>query len=303
MNYVEWDQLAIKPNEVDILVYHDNCIDGFGCVISAEYYLRVHNSEQKIIYVAASYDKELEVDVANKNVIFCDFSYKKNKMDEIKMKAKNILILDHHKSAVAELEHLDKCYKVLDMNQSGAYITWSYFNGHYDIPLLIKYIQDNDLWIKKMEYTNEIYAYLNSLEKHIPNFYVLLDDGSLLKKIDIGMLILKKENEDMNALLNNSIVKPINIKNKTYMVAMLECSIYKYKSELGNRMLLLHNLCDFAMIYNYEEVNDKTYISLRSNNFKTDVSEIAALYGGGGHRNASGISLDGKNTDVLPCIN
>jgi len=294
MEHTDWNQLAIKPNEVDILIYHDCCIDSFGCVVAAEYYLRSQNSDQKIEYVPGKYDRDLDIDVAGKNILLCDISYKKDKMIELTQKAKNVLVLDHHKTAVAELSHMNQSNKVFDMGHSGAYITWVYFNGLNNIPLLIKYIQDTDIWLKKMEFTNEIHAYLSSIEKEMPGYYELLDEDVLMSKVSIGESILKQQDIDITKFLKNSYTKSIKIKDKNYVMSVSECPVYKYKSELGSRMISYHRECDFAMIYNFDEENNKTCISLRSENSRADVSEIAALYGGGGHRNASGISFNGN---------
>lgn len=294
MKTKNWGELSIKPGDIDILVYHADCIDGFGCVIAAEYYLKVTKSPKHILYVPGKYDCELDVDVNGKNVAFCDFSYKKDKMDEIMRKAKNILILDHHKTAVQQLEHVDESMKVLDMNHSGAYITWAYFNGTNNVPLLIQYIQDNDIWKKAMIYTEEIHSYLSSIPKNISDYYPLLNDEFLLTKVKIGAEILKIEDDEMTKILENCFVKQFFINEKTYNAAVLECPIHKYKSKLGNRMLDIYDACDFSVIYDYNDVHNKTYTSLRSENSRTDVSQIASLYGGGGHRNASGVSLDGN---------
>lgn len=293
METTNWDELSIKPSEVDILVYHADCVDGFGCVVSAEYYMRRMNNPHQILYVPAKYNQELDIDVDGKNVIFCDFSYKKEKMDKIVEKAKNILILDHHKTAVQQLEHIGKSKKVLDMDHSGAYITWVYFNGKNNIPLLIQYIQDNDIWKKSMNHTEEIYSYLNSIPKNILDYYPLLDDQFLLSKKKIGRDILKNEDDEITKIIENRYTRQISIYGNIYTVAVVECPIYKYKSKLGNRMLYMYDSCDFCIIYNYDETQKKTYTSLRSENSRTDVSYIASLYGGGGHRNASGICFDG----------
>ena len=39
------------------------------------------------------------------------------------------------------------------MTHSGAYITWKYFFGDDEVPLLIKYIEDNDIYVIKLVIT------------------------------------------------------------------------------------------------------------------------------------------------------
>jgi len=43
-------------------------------------------------------------DVTGKDVILVDFSYKRPILDEMKSKAASILILDHHKTAMEDLQ-------------------------------------------------------------------------------------------------------------------------------------------------------------------------------------------------------
>ena len=299
METTNWNKLSVKPSEVDILVYHDDCVDGFGCVVAAEYYIENTKSKRPILYIPAKYNQELNIDMDDKNVIFCDFSFKKQKMEEIMKIAKNILVLDHHKTAISELEHMSDCNKVLDVNHSGAYITWVYFNGADNVPLLLQYIQDNDIWKKNMSHTEEISSYLAHIPKNIQHYYPLLNNKILLAKIKIGTEILDSETRDINKILKDCYTKKFTINKKIYTAAVLYCPIRKYKSKLGSMMLSMFAQCDFSIIYDYDELCGKTYTSLRSENSRTDVSEIAVLYGGGGHRNAAGVCFNGAVANGL----
>jgi hypothetical protein len=58
---------------------------------------------------------------------------------------------------------------------------------------------------------------------------------------------------------------------------------------------------DFSAIYSINDSQNTTSFSLRSSNEHYDVSEIAKIYGGGGHRNASGL-FSQKLTNVLDGI-
>jgi hypothetical protein len=61
-------------------------------------------------------------------------------------------------------------------------------------------------------------------------------------------------------------------------------------SELGNA-LSSRPQCDFAILWNYDHINEKYNVSMRSTD-KVDVSVICKKFGGGGHPNASGCKLE-----------
>src|SRR5258708_4926651 len=82
----------------DICIYHGNCDDGFGAAWAI--WTRWGN---EVAYVPGVYGKPLP-DVAGKNVLFVDFSAKRAEIDEMAQVAKSILIIDHHKTAEADLE-------------------------------------------------------------------------------------------------------------------------------------------------------------------------------------------------------
>ena len=74
-----------------------------------------------------------------------------------------------------------------------------------------------------------------------------------------------------------------------------------HKSDLENLVLAINTVgdCRWALILiEYEE--GKTKASLRSEEYKgVDVSKIASLFGGGGHKFASGFQVDDKPEKVL----
>jgi len=74
----------------------------------------------------------------------------------MKSKAASILILDHHKTAMEDLQGFEGA--VFDMERSGAMITWNHFFPNLEAPRLIDHIQDRDLWQFKIPRTREVQA-------------------------------------------------------------------------------------------------------------------------------------------------
>lgn len=82
----------------DMVIYHDNCADGFGAAWAC--WMRWGDACE---YVPANYG-QVPPDVTGKNILIVDFSYKRPELETMANAAASIVILDHHKTAQAELE-------------------------------------------------------------------------------------------------------------------------------------------------------------------------------------------------------
>lgn len=281
----------LDPSDVDIVIYHGKCSDGFGSALASYMYFKktfgVNKNGNTVEYYPA-YFYASPPDITNKNVLICDFSYKSDITLSLIKKAKNLLILDHHKSAKLELDLIPDNNKVFDMNHSGAYLTWKYFFPDTEVPLLIKYIEDNDIWLKKLPNTREITSYIFSLPFEFDAYAKLLDETYLLTDIvptAIGMQ--RQNNMYLEQAMTSCTKKFMKINKKYYLVAHINSSILK--SEIGNCIFEKFPDCDFSAIYSLKD--SKTYISFRSTDERADVSVIATSLNGGGHRNASSICV------------
>jgi hypothetical protein len=151
-----------------LVIYHGKCIDGFTAAWvcwrkfgdEAEYYPGIY--------------QEPSPDVAGKDVVMVDFSYKFDAMVEIVMAANSVLVLDHHKSAqedlkgLAEATHKDKVNIVFDMDRCGAGIAWDYFFSKGKQPWrpwLIDYVEDRDLWRWDLPRSRDISAYIAAVDQ------------------------------------------------------------------------------------------------------------------------------------------
>lgn len=82
--------------EPDLCIYHGNCDDGFGAAWA------IWKRWPDIEFVAGRYGDKLP-DARGKRVLFVDFSAKRADLDAMAQNAKSIVILDHHKTAEADL--------------------------------------------------------------------------------------------------------------------------------------------------------------------------------------------------------
>lgn len=277
----------LNKNLIDFVIYHANCPDGLGSALAVYVYYKNNFPNKKIEFYPAAHGTN-PPSINNKNILICDFSYKKNAINKIIDECQSFLIIDHHLSAQKELEDLDNEYKIFDMTHSGAFLTWAYFFPNEEVPSLIKYIEDNDIWTKVLPHTREVSAYISTLPNEIEEYEKLLEIGAIENiAIPYGKVLLAQQNKIIEKALNSSFLKFVDIGGNSYFVAMSNSAIFQ--SEIGNQLLEKYPSCDFSVVYS--ESYGAASISLRSADDRVNVSEIARRYGGGGHRNAAGCSL------------
>jgi Ca2+-binding EF-hand superfamily protein len=119
----------------------------------------------------------------------------------------------------------------------------------------------------------------------------MFDDVMLEKYLSVGKGMVMINDDYIRRALKGCVIKFIKLNDKYYFVGAIESNILK--SEIGNNILVKSDYdLNFSMIFSHNYIDNHTYFSLRSLDEKTDVSEIAKLFNGGGHRNAAGMSLN-----------
>ena len=258
-----------------ICIYHGNCADGFT---SAWVVRRALGTD--VEFHAGVY-QEQPPDVVGKDVVLVDFSYKRAVLETMIMQAASVTILDHHKTAQADLEGLVGATTVFDMERAGCKITWDYYFPNELPPKLLYHIEDRDLWRFALPKTREIQANVFSYPYDFAVWDTLMEaDVQTLAKE--GEAIERKHFKDI-AELTGVVTRPMRIGGFDVLVANLP---YTLTSDAG------HKLAEgraFGACY-WDTPKGRVF-SLRSTNEGADVSEIAKQFGGGGHRNASGFRV------------
>jgi oligoribonuclease NrnB/cAMP/cGMP phosphodiesterase (DHH superfamily) len=293
----------MDKNKTNYVIYHGNCCDGFASAYSIWKYFKLNNENhlKNIIFYPAKYNT-CPPNVHNKNVVICDFSYNEKLLLNMIEQADSLVILDHHKSAENELKNIpsftEKINKIFRMDQSGAVITWNYFFPNTPVPKFIKYIEDRDIWKKEMKYSDEFNMGFHTIPMKFEEYDKYIDEKNINILIEKGKILLEYNNSLIKQICKHAIVKSSLIDKKVYKIAYVQSNILK--SDIGNYLVKkVFPGCDFSVVYNYDDLYKYTKFSLRSTNDKTDVSIIAKLFNGGGHRNASGITING-NLCYLP---
>lgn len=284
-----------------LCIYHGNCADGFT---SAWAVWRKHGEE--FDYFAGIYGEE-PPDVLGRDVYLVDFSYKRDVLQDMATRARSIIVLDHHKTAQADLAPftdigLSSCLEEevvhlkfegkpaiaarFDMDKSGAMLAWEHFHPGKAAPELVRYVQDRDLWRFALPGSREVSAYIFAHEYTFENWdylrSVIEPHEERQNVIYAGAAIEKKHHKDVAELVAKS-KRRMDIGGVSVPVANLP---YTMSSDAGHLMAQGE---PFAACY-FDTATHRIF-SLRSADDGMDVSEIAAAQGGGGHARAAGFQL------------
>lgn len=227
-----------------------------------------------------------------------DFSFPRVQLEVVASLTK-LVVLDHHKTAQKDLEGLDYC--IFDMEKSGARLAWEYFHPRdgygvdgqivdttsleYNIPKLIQYIEDRDLWRFALPDSHFVNAYIQSFEMNMINYNgmaVEMENPRRFEEIIMqGKAIERYKNTMVEAQCKHVSIQDVG----GYAVPVVNSTILF--SEVGNKLAINYaDRAPFAAYYTIRGDGKKQW-GLRSiGNF--DVSEVAKKLGGGGHRNAAG---------------
>lgn len=294
----------------DVVIYHDPCMDGFTAAWAC--WKRWPAAD----YVGANYGRPAP-DVAGKNVLIVDFSYKRADLDALAHTAASIVILDHHKSAAADLEPFafaesgpgaispedvpgmlcdlaelgrPPVIAIFDMERSGARMAWDFAHGPDSCPALAVLIEDRDLWrFTYSDVTRDFHLRL-SIE---PKTWEAWDEAaeSTAAAPDLSMIPLAHEGRVMR-LYRDWLVERIAGQAEIGMIGkdrvpVVDCP-YELASEVGDKLCRMFPDRPFAAMRVHD--HDGTSFSLRSRG-GFDVSEVAVRYGGGGHAGAAGFRV------------
>lgn len=289
----------LSPQEVDCVIYHSPCNDGFASALAA-YEAR---GDKDVTYIPMAYHSELPEDekIKGKNILVADFSFDKDTLEKLRCIANKVMILDHHKTAQEKLSGVEGVF--LDMAHSGAVLSYEYFNIlNKPCPDFYLYIQDRDLWewVYK-EKSKPLHAHIISQTGQGNKDYdfrllkSLLIESKLDEAITNGNKLLEADHqwvEEKAKLAKKGIFKT---SKKSYSISYIALESDKLISELGE-YLCNEGKSDFAMLY-FKLPDNQYKVSMRSLD-EVDVSDIAKSLGGGGHKNAAGFVTD-KNPSNL----
>lgn len=266
-----------------IIIYHDQCRDGFGSAYAAW-----KKFGDNATYIPLKTQVELPVDLKDKEIYILDYSFDKETLTDLIAKNKLVKVIDHHKSAEEAVTSFPN--NIFDMSHSGAVLSWQFFHPNVEVPSLLKYIEDHDIWKFKLPNNKEFNAALGEYKITFEVWDILIEklkeEEFLRGFLSTGKIISGFEDRYVKNLMQYKE----RVLFEGHKVWALNVS-RTYRSILGHKLASLNEENgEIALGIVYYRNLGSVHISLRSNG-DVDVSEIAKKYGGGGHKNASSIRV------------
>ena len=270
-----------------VCIYHAGCPDGFGAAWAT---WKAWGSEA--FYIARGHEDPLRArDFEGNQVVFVDIAPPLEPLRRLAESAVQITILDHHVSARDRFESDPGLYNSFqrdghvvhfDLGHSGAILAWRHFHPDAEIPALLRYVEDQDLWTWELPNSKEVNAAIGS---HPRSFEV----WDQLAATPVGQLagegvpIVRAQRIEVDQALHHA--HPISL--GTIRVEAVDAR--SHRSQIGHELASRARYGTPCGVV-YRLTATQVDISIYSvDDF--DVSKLAANFGGGGHRNASGFTV------------
>lgn len=296
-----------------LCLYHKDCSDGFTAAWAV--WKRFPDWE----FLPVAYN-EPPPDVTGRDVVIVDFSYKRAVLLELGEKAESILILDHHETAEKELADfpppvllnywedwvgslldlrrsmpdLRPVVALFDMERSGAMMAWQFFHdtSAEDIPGIVRYAQDRDLWQWRLEDSHQVNAYIGAAPKTWAKWDWIQDHiGD-----DYGRGRGELVHGGAAILMADDVRRELWIRQtrRTMMIGGYhDVPVANVPQSMASEVA--HELAKGAsagFAATYMDTHEGRVFSLRAGTDGPNVAEIAAKYGGGGHAKAAGFTVE-----------
>lgn len=289
------------------VLYHANCTDGF----CSAWLLRRAFPDEGMVFHAMHYGDTLP-EIENGSVVYIvDFSFKDTQpYIDLMSRECSLVIIDHHASAKSIINNLfgetqdlaitEEKYRnifvVYNIDMSAAILTYTYIKMRnpdvlfQEYETLVKYIEDRDLWRFRLADSKIWGEYIQSTSLEFASYdrlaYKIHIKDDIVFKQAVGMLRHKTQ------LVNNIVQLASTAEIANFIVPCVNSSVLQ--SEVGNVLSLGK---PFAIVYWIQ--GEYTYFSLRSDENGEDVSKVAEMMGGGGHKHAAGFRLKVAAKSVL----
>jgi hypothetical protein len=233
-----------------------------------------------------------------------DFSYPAAELKEIESVAKRLVVLDHHASAEAAVRGCKE--HAFDVNKSGARLAWEWFHGQEEAPFLVRYVEDRDLWKWELAGSREFNAGLRTWPLTVERYRLWVDGVGTESENRMADQMISAGKTVMRT--NELLVEKLTASGRERWARFLgayKAPIWEVsppseegvpcvnsptlQSEVCEELLRKWRTAPFAAVW-WDEGQMRIW-SLRSRKDGVDVSKIAEVYGGGGHRNAAGFTL------------
>ncbi len=277
---------------MDLLISHVADIDGVSPVILMKLAKLNFDYELKDIDEIEEYMNELldtDLGIYN-NIYITDLTVPEsiyNRINDSEYKNK-FKVFDHHKT---HLYAQDLDYVTIDINECGTTLFYKYLKTKYKFKKSVdeytEHVKNLDIWLWQQK--NDLIAkQLGDLfdiygkTRYIDEMYLKLKKN----KFKLGKFenkILEIEQDKIDRYITKCEKEMYILKYENLKTGLVFCE--RYKSEMGNRLSVLHPELDFITM-----INLAGGISFRTDK-DIDLSIIAEKLHGGGHKKACGAPI------------
>jgi nanoRNase/pAp phosphatase (c-di-AMP/oligoRNAs hydrolase) len=310
----------LPPSEVNVVVYHSPCSDGFGSAYVFWKYFNDNNIDTDTIdFIPMSHttdDDETPRDtilprLKGKNVVFVDIVPPgRFLVDFVQNGPSRCVVLDHHKGMVKTLEKypiLTSDHIYFDISHSGCMLAWQYCYDQLEPPRFLKLIEDRDIWGEVYDDTPAFVAAFYTTVPFDFEEYGKYEDETVLNSLinDGGIVVRYQQIEIVEHIIPRSFERQITLNGVMYNTFVVNTNVYTSDvgAVLSTKICKNGQPCDFAIMWHYNHFKKMVKVSLRSDKHRdpcVDVSEIAKMFGGNGHTNAAGFGV--KHPDPIENI-
>jgi oligoribonuclease NrnB/cAMP/cGMP phosphodiesterase (DHH superfamily) len=273
------------PSQKIVVIYHGDCPDGFGGAYAAW-----KKFGARAAYLPAMNRFALPCPLKNKEVYLIDYTYQENFIKKLLRDNKRVTAIDHHITA-ERVAKLTQNYSFA-LDHSGAVLAWNYFHPGRKVPVMLRYIEDRDLWRWKLPASKAVLAYFDLAERSFAIWdkaaKELEQAGKRKAYREKGELLLRYEKMLLDEILPSAEL----VRFAGYTVFAINAP-YHFVDNLGHA--LTKKTHSFTIVW--RETAGTLKVSLRSAG-SVDVAKIAEKFGGGGHKAAAAFSFPIRSTGI-----
>lgn len=276
-------------------MFHFPCADGFGSAVVA------YMARPDVEFIPVNHKDigNLGSRLHDKRVLFVDIAPTYEHVTEWGMK--DYLILDHHDTTEQEMKKIPRRHKVFDMSRSGVGLAHEYFFPGRRLPLILSFIEKNDLWQHKDIFNcEECLQGFHATYDYCVHCWVnaIYDECHEIPMcIEVGKVLLKQKRRKVSRYARHA--SPRNWQG--FRVWVVNVTEHEYINDVGYEVVTTstrHH--DIALMWSYNAM-DRTYLcSLRSlNRVGPHVGKLAEPFGGGGHPHSAGFCVQLESIESL----
>lgn len=275
--------MSTEPLKDIVVIYHGDCPDGFGAAYAAW-----KKFGDTATYLPWKEHTALPEGLVDKTIYVVDFSFREPHLKTLNEQNKSVVVIDHHKTAQTDVTAYPQ--NIFDINHSGCALAWQYFHPGTETPILLQYVEDNDIWRHTLPEYREFLVSLHQNPMTFESWDQLIeslkDENYLINFIAKGSLLAKYEDQLVTRIMSGR-ERVLFEGHEIYAVNATSI----FRDMVANNLAALNEQegrIAFAIVY-YKKHGMVT-LSLRSRG-NVDVATMAEKYGGGGHKNAAAIRV------------